>query len=228
MISLKNRNVAEYVELQLDKLENSFSEQELNSIKELVYDNYTIDNEIIEDNLSDLRYFRELRNLYLVNMDIEKDSAKNIFVLPSIEEIKFEKVNFIYTEFISNLKVKNIGFINTNLNDFSFLKQMDYLEKIEIIGAKEIKISFFEKMKKLQQLDLGYCNVLETEKIIELSNLEGLYINDTNIKNIDFLLNFNLLKYVGLDEQQIDENAEIIKMIKEKGIKIFINNLIEY
>lgn len=228
MISLNNRNVAEYLELRLDKLENNFSKEELNSIKELVYDNYTVDNEIIEDNLFDLRYFRELQKLYLINMDIEKDSAKNIFVLPSIEEIKFEKVNFIYTDFISNLKVKSIGFINTNLVDFSFFKKMYDLEKIEVIGAKEIRISFFEQMKNLKELDLGYCNILEYEKIIELSSLEGIYINDTNIKKIDFLINLNFLKFVGLDKEQIDGNIKLIEKLKEKGIKIFINNLIEY
>ena len=122
--------------------------------------------------LNDLRYFRELQKLYLINMDIEKDSAKNIFVLPSIEEIKFEKVNFIYTDFISNLKVKSIGFINTNLVDFSFFKKMYDLEKIEDIINRHKDLLLKDIMAK--EVVVGSIDASSINKDWE--------INDENVK----------------------------------------------
>lgn len=228
MISLKNKNVAELVGLQLDKIDNSFSEEELNKVTELVYDTYTINNEVLEDDLSDLKYFKSLKKLYLIHVDVEKDTAKSIFILPSLENLSFDKVNFYYPEFISNLKLKKIAFINTNLEDFSFLKDMNNLEKIEIIGAKEIDLEIFKSIGSLKELDLEYCNISNLESIYKLSRLEGIIVNNTNIEKLDFLQDFDYLKYVGLDRKQIENNKKIIQKLKDKNITILIDGLIEY
>ena len=228
MISLKNTNVAEFVEMKLDKIENSFSERELNEIMELVYDTYTINEEVLEDDLADLKYFKGLKKLYLMNVDISKESAKNIFILPSLEEISFEKVNFLYTDFIANLNVKEISFVNTNIEDYSFFKTMTGLEKVELIGVKEVNLDYFDQYRNLSELDLGYSNILNVDKIKYFYYLNGLAVNDTNIRDLKFLEEFQHLKYVGLDKTQIEENAEIIKMLREKEVEIFIDNMIEY
>lgn len=228
MISLKNKNVAELVEFKLDKLENSFSEEELNKITDLVYDVITVNDELIEDDLSDLKYFKNLKKLYLMNMSIEKENARNIFILPAIEDLSFDKVDFLYTDFISNLNVKKIAFINTSLENFSFIKEMNKSEKIEIVGAKEIALSYFENMISLKELILEHTNITDRENLWKFSHLEGFSINDTNIENLSFFEKFDNLKYVGLDRKQIDNNKEIIEKLREKNVSIFIDNLIEY
>ena len=159
MISLKNENIAEIAEFKLNKQENNFTEQELCQITDIVYDVLTLDNETIEDDLEDLKYFKNLKKLYLMNMRIEKKESKNIFILPSIEDLTFDKVIFEYTDFIEALKLKKFSFINTNIEDFYFINKMPTLEEIEIIGASKVDSTIFKNLENLKKLTLSYSTI---------------------------------------------------------------------
>ena len=81
-ITIKNENIANYVMFVLDKLDNEFTEEELNTITEI-----TIDYEdILENNsiLKELLLFRNLNTLNLRNAFIYNDDYNYLLNLENI------------------------------------------------------------------------------------------------------------------------------------------------
>ena len=76
MITIDNSELANYLMFKLDKLENEFSEEELEQIEELVLNPYDINEEYHELDLDVLKYFKNLQtisfsNLLITDFDFE-------------------------------------------------------------------------------------------------------------------------------------------------------------
>ena len=61
-----------------------------------------------------------------------------------------------------------------------------------------------------------------------MKNLENIGIDNTNIVDLKFLEEWENLKTISLNQQQINENINIVRKLKEKDVRIFIDDCIEY
>lgn len=224
-ITIKNENIANYVMFILDKLDNEFTEEELNTITEI-----TIDYEdILENNsiLKELLLFRNLNTLNLRNAFIYNDDYNYLLNLEKLNNLYLDRCKFENADLIASLKLKSLSLINCEINNYLFVNLLTELEELTIING-EINIDNINKLSKLNYLQLSYSNILGNELVIKLDNLKELYVDNTNIRNLTFtndLLNLNRLS---IDEFQYKYNIEFIKQLRNRNISIYNENMVEF
>ena len=224
-ITIKNENIANYVMFVLDKLDNEFTEEELNTITEI-----TIDYEdVLENNsiLKELLLFRNLNTLNLRNAFIYNDDYNYLLNLEKLNNLYLDRCKFENADLIASLKLKSLSLINCEINNYLFVNLLTELEELTIING-EVDIDNINKLTKLNYLQLSYSNILGNELVIKLDNLKELYVDNTNIRNLTFtndLLNLNRLS---IDEFQYKYNIELIKQLRNRNISIYNENMVEF
>ena len=224
-ITIKNENIANYVMFILDKLDNEFTEEELNTITEITIDY----EEILENNsiLKELLLFRNLNTLNLRNAYIYNDDYNYLLNLDKLNNLYLDRCKFENADLIASLKLKSLSLINCEINNYLFVNLLTELEELTIING-EVDIDNINKLTKLNYLQLSYSNILGNELVIKLDNLKELYVDNTNIRNLTFtndLLNLNRLS---IDEFQYKYNNQFIKQLRNRNISIYNENMVEF
>ena len=224
-ITIKNENIANYVMFVLDKLDNEFTEEELNTITEI-----TIDYEdILENNsiLKELLLFRNLNTLNLRNAFIYNDDYNYLLNLEKLNNLYLDRCKFENADLIASLKLKSLSLINCEINNYLFVNLLTKLEELTIING-EVDIDNINKLTKLNYLQLSYSNILGNELVIKLDNLKELYVDNTNIRNLTFTNNLLNLNRLSIDEFQYKYNNQFIKQLRNRNISIYNENMVEF
>ena len=224
-ITIKNENIANYVMFVLDKLDNEFTEEELNTITEI-----TIDYEdILENNsiLKELLLFRNLNTLNLRNAFIYNDDYNYLLNLDKLNNLYLDRCKFENADLIASLKLKSLSLINCEINNYLFVNLLTELEELTIING-EVDIDNINKLTKLNYLQLSYSNILGNELVIKLDNLKELYVDNTNIRNLTFTNNLLNLNRLSIDEFQYKYNNQFIKQLRNRNISIYNENMVEF
>lgn len=224
-ITIKNENIANNVMFVLDKLDNKFTEEELNTITEI-----TIDYEdVLENNsiLKELLLFRNLNTLNLRNAFIYNDDYNYLLNLEKLNNLYLDRCKFENADLIASLKLKSLSLINCEINNYLFVNLLTELEELTIING-EVDIDNINKLTKLNYLQLSYSNILGNELVIKLDNLKELYVDNTNIRNLTFTNNLLNLNRLSIDEFQYKYNNEFIKQLRNRNISIYNENMVEF
>ena len=224
-ITIKNENIANYVMFVLDKLDNKFTEEELNTITEI-----TIDYEdILENNsiLKELLLFRNLNTLNLRNAFIYNDDYNYLLNLEKLNNLYLDRCKFENADLIASLKLKSLSLINCEINNYLFVNLLTELEELTIING-EVDIDNINKLTKLNYLQLSYSNILGNELVIKLDNLKELYVDNTNIRSLTFTNNLLNLNRLSIDEFQYKYNNQFIKQLRNRNISIYNENMVEF
>ena len=224
-ITIKNENIANYVMFILDKLDNKFTEDELNTITEITIDY----EEILENNsiLKELLLFRNLNALNLRNAFIYNDDYNYLLNLEKLNNLYLDRCKFENADLIASLKLKSLSLINCEINNYLFVNLLTELEELTIING-EVDIDNINKLTKLNYLQLSYSNILGNELAIKLDNLKELYVDNTNIRNLTFTNNLLNLNRLSIDEFQYKYNNEFIKQLRNRNISIYNENMVEF
>ena len=224
-ITIKNENIANYVMFILDKLDNEFTEEELNTITEITIEY----EEILENNsiLKELLLFRNLNTLNLRNAFIYNDDYNYLLNLEKLNNLYLDRCKFENADLIASLKLKSLSLINCEINNYLFVNLLTELEELTIING-EVDIDNINKLTKLNYLQLSYSNILGNELIIKLDNLKELYVDNTNIRNLTFTNNLLNLNRLSIDEFQYKYNIELIKQLRNRNISIYNENMVEF
>jgi len=110
-ININNNSLANYVMFKLDKLENNFTEQELDQIKEIVLD-YKDEDEGNYIFLEELLKFKKLESLTLRNSYIYNDNYEIFLSLVYLTNLTFENCEFQNADLISSLRLDSLSLIN--------------------------------------------------------------------------------------------------------------------
>lgn len=224
-ITIKNENIANYVMFVLDKLDNEFTEEELNTITEITIDY----EEILENNsiLKELLLFRNLNTLNLRNAFIYNDDYNYLLNLEKLNNLYLDRCKFENADLIASLKLKSLSLINCEINNYLFVNLLTELEELTIING-EVNIDNINKLTKLNYLQLSYSNILGNELVIKLDNLKELYVDNTNIRNLTFTNNLLNLNRLSIDEFQYKYNNQFIKQLRNRNISIYNENMVEF
>ena len=224
-ITIKNENIANYVMFILDKLDNKFTEEELNTITEITIDY----EEILENNsiLKELLLFRNLNTLNLRNAYIYNDDYNYLLNLEKLNNLYLDRCKFENADLIASLKLKSLSLINCEINNYLFVNLLTELEELTITNG-EVDIDNINKLTKLNYLQLSYSNILGNELVIKLDNLKELYVDNTNIRNLTFTNNLLNLNRLSIDEFQYKYNNEFIKQLRNRNISIYNENMVEF
>ena len=172
------------------KKENKSIKQELNEIKEIIYNLYK-NHKSVNNNINNSIIIKESKNIY----DNINDNTKNLI------EMAFKK------------KDKNLDLSGKKI-DFNYLRSLmnyPYLEKLNLSNCNIYDISALDKcsFKHLQLLNLSNNQIkdISSLKQIQFQKLTELYLDQNKISNIEPLSKIDLthLERLNLSHNNISE-----------------------
>ena len=226
MIKIDNTDLANYIMFKLDKEDNSFSVEELGEIDEIIINPININGEYEKINLEVIKYFSNLKRILFKNLTINDNIITDLVSIKSLESIYFEKCEFENVNMLIVLKTKEIGFINCEIVDYSFVYEMKNLQSLAIVNGL-VSISGVNNLKKLEYLQLSYSNMIDIETF-NLPFLKELHIDNTNLMDTSNLENLTKLQRIGISEEQYVEGEKFYKNLIQKGVLVLNQNLLEF
>lgn len=224
-INIKNENLANYLMFKLDKLDNSFTEQELDQITEVVI-NYEVEKDDSFIFLEELKKLKNLKTITLRNGFIDNDNYKIFLDLKHLSEFIFDNCGFENPDLIASLNLRSLELINCQINNYTFVSTIDSLEELSIVNGI-IDIEKINLLKKLKYLQLSYSEIKD-EKELNINNIEELYIDNTNIKSFDFLKKLTKLKRLSIDKKQYDNNKKLFDELMNNNILVLNENMVTF
>ncbi len=225
IITIENENLANYIMFKLDKIDNGFTEQELNRIADVVidYNNETDSSFVFLEELSKLKNLKTitLRNGYIFNDNY------NIFLkLNHLSEFVFENCEFENANLITSLKLKSLSLINCKIESYSFINIFENLKELSIINGI-VEIEKLNMLNCLKYLQISYSNIIDKTEL-NINTLEELYIDNTNINSFSFLNNLLHLKRISIDEKQYINNKYLFDNLIKRNILVLNENMVEF
>lgn len=225
IVNVKNENLANYIMFKLDKLDNNFTEQELNQITEVVID-YNDESESSFAFLEELTMLKGLKSITLRNGYIFNDNYNIFLNLNNLSEFVFENCEFENADLIASIKLKALSLINCKIENYAFINLFELLEELTIING-EVEIGKINMLKNLKYLQLSYSNIVKNANL-NIDKLEELYIDNTNIDNFNFLNNLLNLKRISIDKKQYKTNKRIFDDLMKNNILVLNENMVEF
>lgn len=225
IIKIENQNLAKYIMFKLDKLENEFTEEELDKITEVVI-NYEDESDSSFIFLEDLLKIKKLKSITLRNGEIYNDNYNIFLKLNNLSELVLENCEFEKVELICSLNLKSLSLINCEIKDYTFINALENLEELTIINGS-IEINKINKLHNLKYLQISYSNVIDNTKL-NIPSLEELYIDNTNINTFEFLKELNNLKTVSIDRTQYNNSKEIFNNLIKNNISVLNESMFEF
>lgn len=225
IVNVKNENLANYIMFKLDKLDNNFTEQELNQITEVVID-YNDESESSFAFLEELTKLKGLKSITLRNGYIFNDNYNIFLNLNNLSEFVFENCEFENADLIASIKLKALSLINCKIENYAFVNLFELLEELTIING-EVEIGKINMLKNLKYLQLSYSNIVKNANL-NIDKLEELYIDNTNIDNFNFLNNLLNLKRISIDKKQYKTNKRIFDDLMKNNILVLNENMVEF
>lgn len=226
MIKIDNTDLANYIMFKLDKEDNSFSVEELGEIDEIIINPININGEYEKINLEVIKYFSNLKRILFKNLTINENIITDLVSIKPLESIYFEKCEFENVNMLMVLKTKEIGFINCEIVDYSFVYEMKNLQSLAIVNGL-VSISGVNNLKKLEYLQLSYSSMIDIETF-NLPFLKELHIDNTNLMDTSNLENLTKLQRIGISEEQYVEGEKFYKNLIQKGVLVLNQNLLEF
>ena len=225
MIYIDNENLANYIMFKLDKVDNGFTEQELNEITEVVIDyDKEIDNSFIF--LEELRKLKKIKSITLRNGYVFNDNYTIFLNLNNLSEFVFENCEFENADLIASLKLKSLSLINCKIESYLFVNVLENLEELTIINGS-IEIEKLNMLQHLKFLQISYSNITDNTEL-NINTLEELYIDNTNINNFKFLNSLLNLKRISIDENQYNKNKVLFNNLIKSNILVLNENMVEF
>ena len=224
-ININNNSLANYVMFKLDKLENNFTEQELDQIKEIVLD-YKDEDEGNYIFLEELLKFKKLESLTLRNSYIYNDNYEIFLSLVYLTNLTFENCEFQNADLISSLRLDSLSLINCKIENYLFISLLNNLKELTVINGK-VEISKINLLNDLKYLQLSYSNVLDNTELT-INSLEELYLNNTNIINFNFIKSLPKLKKISIDEKQYNNNKVFFSELMKNNILVLNEGMAEF
>lgn len=211
-IKIESRSLNNYLTYKLDKLEEVYTEEELSTVDELVIDN--------DENLdiTVLKYFINLETLEIRNMTIDNDTLNIILSLKKLKDLKFQLCEIENPNLLKEIKLLGLHLDCSKIDDYSFVYEMTELESLTLTGLSNLDIDKLNKLINLKYLNISHTQC--TDDMLNIESLEELYIDSSNIKDINFTLNLPNLKTLSLSKEQYENKKEIINKLKSKNIEI--------
>ena len=213
MIKISNEKVADFLMLKLGKLDNNFKKANGN------------DEEI---DLTILKYFTNLEELELTNLNINNEITVMLSKLKKLETITFNKCSFENPNVLQMLKVHALNIINSSIQDTKFLESLKILKKLSLIGLDNVYIKDINNLINLKYLRLSNSKIIDFKEELLVPNLEELYIDNTNLYEFT-LLKIPLrkkLKKLCISDNIYLSNRNYIRELKD--ISIYNENMVKY
>ena len=212
-IKFNSEQLTNYIGFKLDILENEFTEEQLNSLKELVIDyEYNLELDI-------LKYFSGLETLEIRNFNIDENTINSILSMKNLSNLSFQLCTFETTNNLYKLNLKELHLDCCKMNDYSFVFGMQTLERLTLSGQENLDILKINTLTNLKYLNISRTKC--SSDVLNIQSLEELFIDGSNITILNFIFELPNLKELSLSQEQYEGKEDIIEKIKNRNIEIY-------
>lgn len=156
--------------------------------------------------LSDLKWFKNLKRLYLPSCDVQ--SLEGIEELTALEVLDVRNNKIESIEPVKNLKnLVELDCADNPVGDYSVLSGLTKLEWLSIGGNMSwtADLSMIKNLKELKTLSAPYCGISDLSPLKNLDKLEYLKLGKNDIDNIEVLAGMQRLNYLDIEDNQISD-----------------------
>ena len=180
----------------------------------------------------DIGYLKNLNKISV--LDLGGNLLKDINVLTQLPSLRSLSLQGCSLTELSILNHKNfmkleklyIG-LNGEIKDYSFLQNLQNLDKINVFHNNINKIDFIDLLnaEKVMEFNLGNNKISDYTSLLRFNNLKNLSLYNNQITSIEFLTNTNFanLEYLNLDNNKLIKDYNPLKTLKKLKI-IKLNN----
>lgn len=211
-IKIESKQLNNYLTYKLDKLEEEYTKEELETVDELVLE------DSLDLDINVLKYFTNLEILEIRNFNIDEDLMNIILSLNNLIELKFQLCTINNPERLKELNLKELHLDCCKMNSYSFIFDMHNLEALTLTGQSNLEIKELNKLINIKYLNISHTNC--SNDVLNIEKIEELYIDNSSIEDIFFTLELPNLKTLSLSEKQYKNKKELIDKLREKNIEI--------
>lgn len=217
-----NQELKRLIQFKLNKI--NFTREDLKLIDSITLKGKNINGDINIVDLNVIDYFPNLKKIEFQDLKISSQYMKKLY---KVEEISFKQCQVEDINYLQDIKKLSVN--NSKITNLEQIENLENLENLEFIN---IRLEDFNILKKLKSL-----NTLKLKNMIDFSldNIDfPLPIKYFSIEDIDNLDEIRLIKnYSKLETLSIDKEKQAIwkdklAFLKNKGIKILLNDIYEY
>lgn len=219
------QNLNTYLQIKLNKTDNSFTKNDLANIKQLEIDA----NDLNEYQLYEAKILNDFINLEEIifkNISLDETWINEILKLEKLTSIRFE---FSYIDSIKKLiklRLKKIEFIDSVCHDLEEINNFKTLNSISFIGMELGSLNILKNMPNLLEVKLSSSKFKDENILRTLDRIENLAIDHTHIKDLDFINNHINLKRLSLSKNQIEANKKLIDDLIYLNIEVYEDTVI--
>lgn len=179
------------------------------------------------DSLEELHLFFNLESLVIDGCDLEDLSViKNLPNLKSLYLWDCDNVEDL--SFLAEMDLEELLLINIpELDDLSFIGDMTSLKDLSINNCSQGKIDV-DVLKKLdlRSLDLSVMNISDLDFLSDMKNLEELIITGSNLKDIEAISQLHSLKAIDFEDCLISDATSLYELTNLESISL-VNNSVD-
>ena len=217
-MKLNNEKISRYVQFILDKIDDNFTNEDLDSIFEL-----SLSCDKTED-LSEIELFNNLEILYLTNAHISESLLLTLIRKGTIRDIVFDNCIISEPMLIGKLKLKSLSLVNCQIDDLLFINAIETLEELELVKVK-VSLKQINNLKKLKNLQISYSIIDDLGEGFNLPEIEELALDNTNVVDFSFVNNLKKLKKVSVDSEQYYFN---LKYLQGQKFEVFNEGIVSF
>ena len=192
----------------LNKEKGDITKDEVLSITEFP-DSHHYDNDKTISYLSDLKWFKNLKELYLIEENI--DDLTGIEELINLEELNINGNHITSIEQVSKLtNLVDFDCANNNIKDLSPISNLINLEILSI-NDNHINLSSLKNLTKLRKLYASSCDISDISILANLKDIEYLSLCSNNINDIKVLKDLQKLMYLDLYRNNVSDITPLEK-----------------
>lgn len=154
--------------------------------------------------LSDLKWFKNLKRLYLSRCGVQ--SLEGIEDLIALEGLYIRSNEIQNLEPIKNLKnLVEFDCADNPISDYSVLSGLTKLEWLSIGESLATDLSMVKNLTELKKLYAPYCGISDLSPLKNLDKLEYLQLKKNDINDIEALAGLQRLNYLNIEENQVSD-----------------------
>lgn len=225
-MEIKNLALFEKLKYQLEKENNDFSQEELDEITEISINPINFADEYVDNDFQEIKYLSNLESLEVINLNIDKDFETLLQNFKKLKILSFERCTLSKDLHFENFEIDSFALICCKVPNYDFLYKMNYLKDLKIVNGC-VDFKKLQGFYYLKNLDISSSITFGIDNI-SLPSLVYFTLQNSNVTNLDFVKNFNLLKILSISQKQFDENMKVVKYLWDKKVCIMNENIVEF
>lgn len=218
---IKNSELRNYLQFKLDKTEIAI--EDLDSIDEIILDSKNIVGQINKVYFEEIDLFKNLKRISIRNLGISLDDLKRI---STIKELEF--INCEISDITQFQNVEHLILNNSEIDNFEKITQLSNIVELQLINMKIDEFEFLKELENLKKLVIKNVKNFSIEKINYILPIEYLSLEKLKELNLDIIKQYEKLTTLSVDRIEADNWDEELNELKNRNIKILLNDIYEY